>query len=181
MQCLTDYDPSRLEDMLHQMHEIEHHADEKKHEMSVALAKAFMTPFDREDLAELSQKIDDVTDTIEEVMQRFYIDSIQVPAPDALEFAQKISGCCVLMKKMLGELENYKKRSSDLHQMIIDLGHEEENCDRFYLHVTKRAKDDYTDPLSILLWREVFDYMENCADACEHVGDSVETIVIKNT
>ena len=29
--------------------------------------------------------------------------------------------------------------------------------------------------------REIFDKLEACADACEHVGDCIETIVMKNT
>ena len=35
--------------------------------------------------------------------------------------------------------------------------------------------------LTILSWREIFDKLEACADACERVGDCIETIVMKNT
>ena len=34
--------------------------------------------------------------------------------------------------------------------------------------------------LTVICWREIFDKLEKCADACEHVGDSIETIVMKN-
>jgi uncharacterized protein Yka (UPF0111/DUF47 family) len=37
------------------------------------------------------------------------------------------------------------------------------------------------DPLEVVSWREIYDKLENCADACEHVGDCVETVVMKNT
>ena len=56
------------------MHEIEHSADINKHEMNGTLAKAFVTPIDREDLDMLSLQLDDVVDLIEEVLQKFYID-----------------------------------------------------------------------------------------------------------
>ena len=73
VQCLKDYDPANLQEMLAEMHVIEHSADKKKHEMNAALAKAFVTPVDREDLDMLSHQIDDVTDMIEEILQKFYI------------------------------------------------------------------------------------------------------------
>ena len=76
VECLSNYRYDSLMDMLKSMHEHEHAGDTKKHEMSSALAKAFVTPIDREDLALISSNIDEVTDHIEEVLQRFYIHKI---------------------------------------------------------------------------------------------------------
>lgn len=38
-----------------------------------------------------------------------------------------------------------------------------------------------TDVLDVVSWREIYARMENCADACEHVGDCVDMVVMKNT
>ena len=62
VKCLENFDAANLEQMLTEMHIIEHSADTKKHEMSSALAKAFVTPVDREDLDMLSHQLVDVTD-----------------------------------------------------------------------------------------------------------------------
>jgi uncharacterized protein Yka (UPF0111/DUF47 family) len=35
--------------------------------------------------------------------------------------------------------------------------------------------------LEIVCWRKIYDYLERCADACEHVADSVDMIVMKNS
>lgn len=179
-ECLSAYEPGKIESMLEAMHKFEHQADQKKHEMSTALAKAFVTPLDREDLASLSHTIDDVTDSIEEVLQRFYVGQIQKMLPQAVEFAKKITKCCNLMKNMLSELENFKK-SETLRTMIIEINHEEEECDRLYMDASVSLWKLCEQKYEVFLWREIFDYMENCADACEHVADSVETIVMKNT
>ena len=71
VKCLSEYSSSSIRGMLDTMHELEHEGDTKKHEMTDALARAFVTPIDREDLALISQNIDDVTDIIEEILQRF--------------------------------------------------------------------------------------------------------------
>ena len=180
VECLKKFQPDQVGKMLEVMHEHEHAADQKKHEMTMALAKAFVTPLDREDLAELSQNIDEVTDKIEEILQRFYINQIQTVTRDGLLFAKKIADCCRLMKDMLSELENFKKPEK-LHAMIVELNHTEEECDAIYLESALRVREQRSDVLEIVAWREIYHCMESCADACEHVADSVETIVMKNT
>ncbi len=178
-ECLETYDYSRIHEMLDSMHTLEHKADEKKHEMSAALAKAFVTPLDREDLAQISQNIDEVADCIEEVIQRLYVDSIKEIMSEAVEFAEKIVECCELMKEILVELVNFRKPKK-LHEMIIELSHKEEDCDRLYLKASHECTKN-PDVLTVLFWREIFDHLEKCADACEHVSDCVEVVVMKNT
>lgn len=179
-QCLSGYDPDQLRDMLETMHKHEHAGDGKKHEMSAALAKAFVTPVDREDLALISQNIDDVTDSIEEVLQAFYMYRIKTVVPEAVEFAQRIVECCQLMKDMLVEFVNFKKPQK-LHEMIIELSHREEVCDALYINATMLLPDRCDSALDIISWREIYNRLENCADTCEHVGDCVEMVVMKNS
>ncbi len=180
LDCLRDYHPEHIQDSLRAVHEIEHTGDQKKHEMSAALAKAFVTPVDREDLALISQNIDDVTDCIEEILQRFYVDEIKTVLPEALVFADKLVHCCELMTTMLREFSNFKKPAR-LHELIIQLNHAEEECDVLYLQAVLAVRTHCTEVLDILFWREIYDCMESCADACEHVGDCIETVVMKNT
>ena len=177
---LAHFSEGDLEERIREFHEIEHDADKKKHEMSTSLAKAFVTPIDREDLAELSQNIDEVTDGVEEILQRFYVHRIPHVLPHAIEFAKKLAGCCTMMREMLGELENFKKPEK-LLKLSVDLNQAEEECDRFYLEAARAVPTQCTDLLEIIAWREIYDYMEDCADACEHVADTVATVVMKNT
>lgn len=179
-ECLTNYDYANIKTMLEKMHELEHEADGVKHEMTAVLAKAFVTPLEREDLAQISANIDEVADFIEEVLQRIYVNRIQTIMPEAIAFAGMVVECCEMMKEMLGELQNFKKPKK-LHEQIIALSQKEEECDRLYLEATLKAADFSSDVLTVIYWREIFDKLEKCADACEHVGDSIETIVMKNT
>lgn len=179
-ECLTHYDYANIKVMLEKMHAYEHAADTKRHAMSTALAKAFVTPIDREDLAVISGNIDDVADCVEEVLQHFYVNQVTQILPEAIEFAGRIVHCCELMRDVLTELANFKKPQK-LHEMIINLNHMEEICDQLYLEATLKIRDYTSDVLTIISWREIYNQMENCADACEHVGDCVETIIMKNT
>lgn len=180
VESLNAYNPGEIKEVLVKMHDFEHSADKKKHEMSAMLVKAFVTPIDREDMAALSQQIDEVADKIEEVIQRFYVDDVQSASEDCVLFAVKIAGCCCKMKKMLIELENFKKPER-LRTYIIEVSDAEEACDKIFLEAMRRTRQQYTDALEVIAWRTIYERMENCADACSHVADLIETIVMKNT
>lgn len=180
VECLENYDPDKIDVMMKEMHEIENAADMKKHEMSEALVKAFVTPVDREDLAMLSQNLDQVTDQIEEILQKFYIYNIQSVQPRILEFAKKLVKSCELLCELMEEFENFK-RSKKIRSLIIALNDVEEECDQIYLsslrEITKNPADAYT----AISFCKIYDCFESCADACEHASDCVETVIMKNT
>lgn len=179
-ECLNNYDVNELKEMIVKMHGFEHKADEVHHEMSAALAKAFVTPLDREDIAEISANIDEVADTIEEVLQRLYVDEVEAIPEFFKVFANKIVECCELMRKVLEELPTFKKPKK-LKEMILNLGALEEECDKLYLEGTLNIRKENSDVLLIIALRDTLYKMERCADACEHVCDTIEMIVMKNT
>ena len=180
VECLENYDPNKIEIMIKKMHEIEHTADIKKHEMNDALAKAFVTPVDREDLDMLSHNLDQVTDKLEEIMQKFYIYNIQSVEPSIIEFAKKLVRSCELICALMGEFENFK-RSKKIRELIIELNDAEEECDKQYLASMRELTKSPTNVLTIISWREIYECFEACADACEHVGECVGTVIMKNT
>lgn len=53
--------------------EIEHRGDEVTHEIVNMLNRTFITPFDREDLYTLAQRMDDIIDVIEKTILNIYI------------------------------------------------------------------------------------------------------------
>jgi len=178
--CLENYDSEKINEMLETMHEIEHSADLKKHEMDAALTKAFVTPIDREDLDALSHKLDDLTDVIEEVLQKFYIYDIKTIRPDAVEFAHKIVKSCELLAAIMAEFEHFKK-SKKIRELIIELNSLEEECDRLYLKSMHELSRSGLDVLEIVSWREIYNCLENCSDDCERVSESVGSVIMKNT
>jgi len=178
--CLENYDPEKIEDMLREMHVFEHSADIKKHEMNETLAKAFVTPVDREDLDMMSHQLDNVLDLLEEVLQKIYIYDIKEIEPAAIEYAKQLVRACDLLCEIMSEFENFKK-SKRLHALVIECNDVEEECDKLYLYTMHSLTENSTDVLRTVSWYKIFDRFEACADACEHVSDCVGSIVMKNT
>ena len=180
VECLENYDANKIEEMIAKMHTFEHSADMKKHEMNETLAKAFVTPVDREDLDMLSQQLDNVCDTIEEVLQKFYIYNIKTIEPAAIEFAKNLVKSCEMLVQIMDEFENFKK-SKTMRSLIIACNDVEEDCDKLYLATMHNLTKNSTDVLTTMSWYKIFDCLEACADACEHVSECVGSIIMKNT
>lgn len=180
VECLEKYGPDKIEEMLQNMHQIEHTADIKKHEMNDALAKAFVTPVDREDLDMLSQNLDHVNDKLEEITQKFYVYDIKSVEASVIEFAKKLVKACDLLCALMGEFENFK-RSKKIRELIIELNDVEEECDKLYLASMRDLTKSSNDVLTIISWRDIYECFESCADACEHVSECVGSVIMKNT
>ena len=180
VECLENYDANKIETMLEEMHGFEHSADMKKHEMNETLAKAFVTPVDREDLDMLSQQLDNVLDLLEEVLQKLYIFNIKEIDPAAIEYAKNLVKACDMLCAIMGEFENFKK-SKNIHSLIVQCNDVEEECDKLYLSTIHVLTKNSTDALKTLAWVKIYDRFEACADACEHVSDCVGSIIMKNT
>lgn len=177
---MQNFQPANIRQELDEIHKIEHSADEKKHELQSVLFKAFITPIEREDIATLSGNIDDVIDKIEDVLQRIYCNNIQSIRPDALEMAQKVIQCCEEVKLLVKELADFK-HSKTLHDHVVRINDLEEQGDRLFLASMRKLHKNCTDPIEVIAWREVYHYLESCMDACEHVADTVERVVMNNT
>ena len=177
---LANFDVNRLSENLDELHKIEHDADKKKHEMMGVLVKAFITPIEREDIILLSQCIDEVTDQIEDVLIRIYINNVHTIRPEALQFTKVIIRCCKVLKEIMEEFANFKK-SKTLHGLIIEINALEEVGDRLFIDSMRRLHTEVADPLEIIAWREIYNFLEKCCDACEHVADAVESVIMKNT
>ena len=177
---MRNFDPSNLKQANDAMHEIEQAADEKKHEIHDALITAFVTPIEREDIAALSENLDTVTDRIEGVLHRLYFDNILSIRPDALEMVDMIERVCSEMRALLEELPQFK-RSKSLREHVITINSIEEEADHLYIAAMRNLHTSGEDFMQIFGWHEIYTFLEYCVDSCEHVADTVDSIVMKNS
>lgn len=179
-EVMMNYNPAILESRMDEMHEIEHAADTKKHEMLAVLMKAFMTPIEREDILLLSSCLDEVTDKIEDVMIRLYCNSVTSIRPLAIDMANVVIDCCKELVSLLSEFRNFKK-SKTIHSIIVRINTLEEDADKLFIRAMRELHAQTSDPVEIIKWREIFIYLEKCTDAVEHVADVVERVIMTNT
>ena len=179
-EILCNFSVETLPEKRVELHEIEHKGDNKRHEMTRVLVRAFITPIEREDILKLSQLIDDVTDCIEDILIRIYINNVTSIRPDSIEFADIVIRLCQSMKDMIDEFPNFKK-SKKLGELIIEINRLEELGDDLYVGCMRNLHTSSTDPFEIIAWREIYEFFEKCCDTCENVANIIESIAIGNT
>ena len=179
---LKDFDPATIEGQMASLHAIEHAADEEKHKMMKQLAAEFVTPIEREDIIHMASEMDDVTDKIEDVLMRIYMYNIQSIRGDALLVVDVIMRSCAALQVALEEFPNFRKLPNDkLHESIVLINTLEEEGDALYIKAMRTLYTQCKDPIEVVAWSETFDKLEECCDACEHVANVMESIIMKNS
>ena len=178
-EIVNDFHTDELEAKMEQMHEIEHAGDEGRHAMMKRLAREFITPIEREDIVSLADAIDNVTDTIEDVLLRIYMFNFTKMHEDVVKMAAIIVQCCEALKEAVAEFANFRK-SQTLHKLIIEINRLEEDGDDLFVKATRELFVNEKDPVQIMAWRETLDYLEKCCDACEEVSEVIESVMMKN-
>ncbi|MBP5313502.1 MAG: DUF47 family protein [Eggerthellaceae bacterium] len=161
-------------------HEIEHKGDELNHSIYKNIAVDFVTPIDREDLINLSQRLDTVIDNAEDILQCFYMYDVSSMNKDVLPFLELLKKAAESLLAALSNFRNFKK-FGDYNKYIIAVNTYEEEADKLYLEAIRKLYTQECDkPLYVVVWTRIFEALESCADACEHVADTMNTIILKN-
>ncbi|GHU87988.1 hypothetical protein FACS1894202_03270 [Clostridia bacterium] len=180
-QILSNYDPDKLQADLAELHVIENKGDEEKHALVEALVKEFLPPIEREDILSLSDVIDDVTDSVEDILIKAYMYDVKSIRPEAIEFMGIIEECCAKLLEVLKQFANYK-RAKGIKELIIEINNLEEVGDRLHRNAVRGLFiDGEISPKELFAWTKLYSCFEKSCDTCEHLGGLVEQVILKNS
>jgi len=163
-----------------QLKEIENDADIRFHNIVEFLAKAFITPLDREDIMRIAYDMDEVIDSIEDISMRFYMLNMDEVKPEAAEFTALIEKMGIELVEVFKELHNFKK-PKQLFEHIVSINTLEGLGDDIYRRAVRDLFMQGGDPIYVIKWREMFEAFETCCDSFENLVDMIRDIVMKNT
>jgi len=179
---LKTFDPDTIEESRELLHKIEHTGDIKKHELIRQMANRSTRDFlSRKDIIRLAEEIDNVTDNIEDVIIRLCMYNVRDIPDEAIRMSEVVVRCTSALRDMLKEFRNFKG-SSTINSLIIEVNRLEEESDRLYYDsMRKLYRNVNRDVLNCQIWSAIYEGLENCCDACEHVSDVVEQIIMKDS
>ena len=177
---LVDFDKNSVFQNMNDLHLIENKGDEAMHNLMNKLIREFITPIDREDIVALAREIDDITDSIEDVLQRIYMYNVESITPAAIEFIDLILLCTKELNNMFIEFKNFKK-SKTLHASVVEVNRLEEVGDKLYIKAMRHMYTERPDVYDVIAWTGIYSCFEKCCDTCEHVANLVEATVMNNT
>jgi uncharacterized protein len=163
-------------DKADEIKEVEHKCDFLTHEIIQRLHRTFVTPLDREDIHTLARSLDDVMDAIDAcatVVRLYRIDSVR---PDARALARVIKASADQMVKGLKALE----RRTGVAEPAVEINRLENEADRIHLAAVRSLFEDERDPIVIIKWKEILDFLEDATDRCEDVANVLEGVIVKH-
>jgi uncharacterized protein len=163
-------------DKADQIKEVEHKCDFLTHEIIQRLHRTFVTPLDREDIHDLARSLDDVMDAIDDSAAVVRLYSIERVRPDARELVRIIKASTDEMVKALKALE----RRDGVAEPAVEINRLENEADRVHYAAVRRLFEEERDPIVIMKWKEILDFLEEATDRCEDVANAVEGIVVKH-
>lgn len=159
------------------MRELEHEADGITHEVMALLHRTFITPIDREDIAELIQHMDTVMDYMEAAATAIRIYHVAQIRPRAVEAARIMPPMTRLIEQAVRHLAE-----GDLTAILpitVQINDLENRGDAIYRAAMAELFDEESNPAEIIKWREIYSNLEDAIDSGEDVANVLEGVVLK--
>jgi predicted phosphate transport protein (TIGR00153 family) len=156
--------------------ETEHACDGLTRSIIDRLNRTFVTPLDREDIHSLAISLDDVMDAIDAAAAVTRLYKIPHVRPGALRLAEIVCESMDRITEALGALEK-RKGVLELAARVNQL---EREADRVHQDAIVALFDQESDPISVIKWKEILDFLEAATDRCEDVGNLLEGVVVKH-
>ncbi len=177
----ADYKLNNISDLkvfTERMKDLEHKGDSYVHQVIQELNKAFITPIEREDILHLAMSMDDVIDGLESTAAMFEMYSIVDADEYMLKFVDNIKQSTYEIEKAVDLLSSKKLLNIRGHAIKIkDL---ESACDSIHRQSIKNLFAVEKDPIRIIQYKEIYERLEEVADSCQTVANTLETIIMKN-
>jgi len=159
-----------------QIQQVEHDCDTITHEIIQRLNRTFVTPIDREDIHSLAKSLDDVMDAIDaaaSVIRRYHVAPVRFGA-------RELAGVIVKSSDQVRMAVAALERKTGVHGLAVEVNRLENEADRLHDDALRRLFDEERDPIAIIKWKEVLDFLEEATDRCEDVANVLEGVVVKH-
>ena len=173
---------SDVERKARRVRDLEHRGDEITHQIFNALNRTFVTPLDREDIANLAGRLDDFVDTIEQAVRRIWLYRIDEPTEHVRLLARVIGEQATLIASTVPHLQNRRQWDHLLH-CTIDINRLENEADEVLdkaLMEQFDGVDDIRGLIKSIRWGEIYQDLEDATDRAEDIANTLEGIVMKN-
>ncbi len=169
-------DSANFEKFAWRIKDIEHACDELTHKITTKLNKSFITPFDREDIYNLSVALDDVCDYIDAGARAILMYNIREINEHIKHQAKVIHGLTMEINSAVILLNS----PNGINQHIVEIHRLENEADDGYFRAIGELFQKETNPIELIKLKELYEILENTTDRCESVANIIEAVILKH-
>ena len=164
---------------IRKIEDFEHKGDEITHQIFQALGSTFITPFDREDIHELTSKMDDILDYIQGAANRITLYRVETITPEAEQLAGLIYDSTVELAKAIPLLRDLRNVRA-INECLVKINSIENEADDLFERAVGALFDNCTDPIALIKSKELLVSLETATDQCEDAANVIESIIVKS-
>ncbi len=171
-----------LEQHCQRIVDLEEEADEVTRQVMLAVRKSFITPFDRGDIKDLIQSMDDAIDMMHKVVKTVRLFEQTSFEPRMKEMGAVVVEAAKLTVEAIPLLEKVGANVTRLSAIAEEITKVEERADRLYDAGLKDLFQTYgrTDAMAWIIGNELYGQLEKVVDRFEDVANEISGIVIEN-
>ena len=162
-----------------EIRDVEHIGDEITNKTYEQLNKSFITPFDREDIHELTANIDDVVDSINGIARRICLYKPKKMMPMYVEMAELVYEGAKEVETAIHCLKDPVANKEKITRACGIVTALEHKADEKYFTGLSELFEKEEDPKELLKNNKILEMLERCVDEEEDVTDTLKSILIK--
>ena len=179
-ELVDNFDRSKIKEYKMKIHALEVSSDRSQYDIYKYLIEDFLPPIEREDILDLTEKIDVLVDNIDDIIINIDMLNVDDLTDEISKFSELLCKCCEGTSKIL-QAFGTKKKYETIKEDIILVNKLEGEGDTLYQNSMKTLyTENYENVLEIIKFTRLYDEFEECYDSCEGVANCINNILLKN-
>ena len=162
-----------------QIKAIEKKGDKYTNEIFDDLNITFITPFDREDIHQLTSNLDDVLDLMNACSEKVVIYRCNIISDNMRKMVVLINQGCIELQKAVTGLEGGLNKPEAITKACEEMKVIENKGDELYHQSISQLFENETDAVELVRQKEILQTLEKAINKIEDVSDVIKTILIK--
>jgi predicted phosphate transport protein (TIGR00153 family) len=177
--CVKNVDYETTVDLAKKIKAYEKKGDHTLIRIFEELNSTFITPFDREDIHDLANRLDDVMDHINSCAKKIVLYRPKQMPESASQLAHLIDRASDIVLQAVTELSSIKKNAKTINKLCDELKGIEREADEIYEEFLTDLFANEKDSAEIIKLKEIMQELEKATDKAEDVGKIIKTIIVK--
>ena len=164
---------------IRQIEKLENEADDVLRGVVGLMHKTFVTPFDRDEINRLIQRLDDIVDLIDGTAESMSLYDIRTVTPEAIHLANLVQICCVRMQSAVALLSSMDNARSIL-KLCEEIDALESDADSVMRSAISKLFREEQDVREVIKLKGLYELLESATDKCQAVGHILVNVVLEN-
>ena len=180
VEMLADYSANERRDAyVAKIQGLEKAADDVTHQTVALMHNTFVTPFDRDQINKLIQRMDDILDLMQDTAESLMLYDVHVLTPEVSHLADLVQVCCKRVESAVTQLSSMDNGPAIL-KICQEIDALETDADRVTQAAISKLFRQEQDLRQLVKLKAVYELLELTTDKCQDVALVIEGVVLEN-